>query len=56
MIRRVSGVTDEIWVLTDGRPGHLSQTLGLAEALSPNPIVKVIGLRPPFRPVYLKMP
>jgi mitochondrial fission protein ELM1 len=42
-------VTDEIWVLTDGRPGHISQTLGLAEALTSTPIVKVIGLRPPFR-------
>ena len=49
MIRRVSLVTDEIWVLTDGRPGHISQTLGLAEALTSTPIVKVIGLRAPFR-------
>ena len=49
MIRRVSLVTDEIWVLTDGRPGHISQTLGLAEALTSSPIVKVIGLRAPFR-------
>ena len=49
LIERVSLVTDEIWVLTDGRPGHISQTLGLAEALSPNPIVKVIGLKPPYR-------
>lgn len=49
MIRRVSLVTDEIWVLTDGRPGHISQTLGLAEALTSTPIVKVIGLRVPFR-------
>ena len=49
MIRRVSLVTDEIWVLTDGRPGHISQTLGLAEALTAAPVVKVIGLRPPFR-------
>jgi mitochondrial fission protein ELM1 len=36
-------------VLTDGRPGHISQTLGLAEALTANPIVKVIGLKPPYR-------
>ncbi len=49
MIRRVSLVTDEIWVLTDGRPGHISQTLGLAEALTSTPVVKVIGLRTPFR-------
>ena len=49
MIRRVSLVTDEIWVLTDGRPGHISQTLGLAEALTSTPVVKVIGLRAPFR-------
>jgi mitochondrial fission protein ELM1 len=49
LIRRVSLVSDEIWVLTDGRPGHVSQTLGLAEALTATPIVKVIGLRPPFR-------
>jgi mitochondrial fission protein ELM1 len=49
LIKRVSVVTDEIWVLTDGRPGHVSQTLGLAEALTAAPIVKVIGLRAPFR-------
>lgn len=49
MNRRVSLVTDDIWVLTDGRPGHISQTLGLAEALSSTPVVKVIGLRAPFR-------
>lgn len=48
-MRHVSLVTDEIWVLTDGRPGHVSQTLGLAEALTSTPIVKVIGLRAPFR-------
>lgn len=36
-------------MLTDGRQGHVSQTLGLAEALSPNPIVKVIALKPPYR-------
>jgi uncharacterized protein len=49
LIRRVSLVTDEIWVLTDGRPGHISQTLGLAEALTSTPVVKVIGLRAPFK-------
>jgi len=49
LIKAVSLVTDEIWVLTDGRPGHVSQTLGLAEALAPNPIVKVIGLKAPYR-------
>jgi mitochondrial fission protein ELM1 len=49
LISRVSLVTEEIWVLTDGRPGHVSQTLGLAEALGPNPIVKVIGLKAPYR-------
>ena len=49
MVDSVSLVTDEIWVLTDGRPGHISQTLGLAEALTPSPIVKVIGLRAPFK-------
>jgi mitochondrial fission protein ELM1 len=42
-------LTDAIWVLTDGRPGHVSQTLGLAEALSPAPVVKRIRLRAPFR-------
>ncbi len=36
-------------MLTDGRPGHISQTLGLAEALSAAPEVKVIHLREPFR-------
>jgi len=41
--------TDEVWVLTDGRAGHISQTLGLAEALTPSPIVKRIGLKPPYR-------
>jgi mitochondrial fission protein ELM1 len=49
LIEPVSLVTAEIWVLTDGRPGHISQTLGLAEALAPNPIVKVIALKPPYR-------
>jgi uncharacterized protein len=49
LIDPVSLVSDEIWVLTDGRPGHISQTLGLAEALGPNPVVKVIGLKPPYR-------
>ncbi len=38
-----------VWVLTDGRPGHISQTLGLAEALVPQPIVKRIALRAPYR-------
>lgn len=38
-----------VWVLTDGRPGHISQTLGLAEALVPEPIVKRIALRAPYR-------
>ena len=38
-----------VWVLTDGRPGHISQTLGLAEALVPAPIVKRIALRAPYR-------
>lgn len=42
-------VTDEIWVLTDGRPGHVSQTLGLAEALTPAPVLKRIRLRSPYR-------
>ena len=49
MVEGIIAVTDEIWVLTDGRPGHISQTLGLAEALAPDPVVKVIGLRAPFR-------
>jgi mitochondrial fission protein ELM1 len=49
LIKRDSPATDEIWVLTDGRPGHISQTLGLAEALTSTPVVKVIGLRAPFR-------
>ncbi len=44
-----TATTDEIWVLTDGRPGHISQTLGLAEALTPAPIVKRIALRTPYR-------
>ena len=42
-------VTDAVWVLTDGRPGHISQTLGLAEALTSTPIVKRLALRSPFR-------
>src|SRR5580698_5555843 len=49
LIDPVSLVSNEIWVLTDGRPGHISQTLGLAEALGPNPVVKVIELKPPYR-------
>jgi uncharacterized protein len=44
-----TATTDEIWVLTDGRPGHISQTLGLAETLTPAPIVKRIALRAPYR-------
>jgi mitochondrial fission protein ELM1 len=44
-----SATTDEIWVLTDGRPGHISQTLGLAEALTTKPVVKRIALKPPYR-------
>ena len=36
---------DTVWVLTDGRPGHISQTLGLAEALVAEPVVKRIRLR-----------
>ncbi len=42
-------MTDQVWVLTDGRPGHISQTLGLAEALTSTPLVKTIHLRAPFR-------
>jgi len=38
-----------VWVLTDGRPGHISQTQGLAEVLVPQPIVKRIALRAPYR-------
>lgn len=38
-----------VWVLTDGRQGHINQTLGLAERLASEPVVKVVGLRPPFR-------
>jgi len=41
--------SEPIWVLSDGRPGHLSQTLGLAEALTPSPVVKIIRLRSPYR-------
>lgn len=43
------GPPPSVWVLTDGRPGHISQTLGLAEALVPAPIVKRLGLRTPYR-------
>ncbi len=49
MVKSAILVTDQVWVLTDGRPGHISQTLGLAEALTSTPVVKVIGLRAPFR-------
>jgi mitochondrial fission protein ELM1 len=38
-----------VWVLTDGRPGHVNQTLGLAELLSDAPIVKTLNLRAPYR-------
>jgi mitochondrial fission protein ELM1 len=40
---------NDLWVLTDGRPGHISQTLGLAERLAGDPVVKRIRLRAPFR-------
>ena len=40
---------ESVWVLTDGRPGHISQTLGLAEALTPSPSIKCLRLRTPFR-------
>ena len=49
MVKETAQITDEIWVLTDGRPGHISQTLGLAEALTAAPVVKVIALKTPFR-------
>ena len=49
MVKSAILVTDQVWVLTDGRQGHISQTLGLAEALTSTPVVKVIGLRAPFR-------
>ena len=39
----------QVWVLTDGRAGHISQTLGLAEALVPLPTVKRIALKAPWR-------
>lgn len=42
-------ISDEIWVLTDGRAGHISQTLGLAEALTSSPVVKRLALKPPYR-------
>ena len=45
----MNGNAPIVWVLTDGRPGHISQTLGLAEALVPAPIVKRIALRAPYR-------
>lgn len=38
-----------VWVLTDGRAGHVNQTLGLAEALVPAPEVKKLALRTPYR-------
>jgi mitochondrial fission protein ELM1 len=49
LVKRSILVTDQIWVLTDGRQGHINQTLGLAEALTSTPMVKVIKLRSPFR-------
>jgi mitochondrial fission protein ELM1 len=49
LVEETAGVTDQVWVLTDGRQGHINQTLGLAEALTSAPVVKVIALRPPFR-------
>jgi mitochondrial fission protein ELM1 len=45
----MSPVTEEVWVLTDGRPGHVNQTLGLAERLSDAPVVKTLNLRAPYR-------
>jgi mitochondrial fission protein ELM1 len=42
-------IAGDVWVLTDGRPGHISQTLGLAEALTDFPIVKRLALRTPYR-------
>jgi uncharacterized protein len=49
VIEHSAAMTDEIWVLTDGRAGHINQTLGLAEALTPSPVVKKIGLKAPYR-------
>ena len=49
MVEGSTLISDAVWVLTDGRPGHISQTLGLAEALARAPIVKTIHLRAPFR-------
>jgi mitochondrial fission protein ELM1 len=49
LVRQPILVSDQIWVLTDGRQGHINQTLGLAEALTSTPLVKVIRLRSPFR-------
>jgi mitochondrial fission protein ELM1 len=44
-----TAIPEPVWVLTDGRPGHISQTLGLAEALVAEPIVKRLALRSPYR-------
>jgi len=49
LVKAETFLSDAIWVLSDGRPGHLSQTLGLAEALTPRPVVKIIRLRSPYR-------
>ncbi len=49
MVDEKSFIAGPVWVLTDGRPGHISQTLGLAEALTRDPIIKRIGLRTPYR-------
>lgn len=45
----MTDLIEPVWVLTDGRPGHLNQTLGLAEAVAAAPIVKVLALRSPYR-------
>ncbi len=42
-------LSERVWVLTDGRPGHISQTLGLAERLTPLPVVKSLKLKAPYR-------
>jgi mitochondrial fission protein ELM1 len=49
LVEQTTFVEGGVWVLTDGRPGHISQTLGLAEALTPDPVVKRIRLRAPWR-------
>jgi mitochondrial fission protein ELM1 len=45
----MSKTAETVWVLTDGRPGHIAQTLGLAEALTADPVVKRLALRTPYR-------